>query len=103
MLPGSPQAPPDALGRVPTYARTVPADPPRKQRVLNELVPSRDVRPRRDSIPVTVRIEFQHDGTQMLDGDAIAWTSHAVHVQLDDPRLDLSRIWLKTEDVHRRL
>ncbi|MGH3480464.1 MAG: hypothetical protein ACRDQD_26975 [Nocardioidaceae bacterium] len=81
----------------------MPADPPRKQRVLNEFVHSRDVPPRRDSIPVTVRIEFQDDGTQWLDGDAIAWTRHAVHVQLDDPRLGLSRIWLKSEDVHRRL
>ncbi|MGH3484336.1 MAG: hypothetical protein ACRDPQ_14010 [Nocardioidaceae bacterium] len=77
-------------------------DPQRKQRVLNEFVLSRDVPIRRDWIPVTARIEFQHDGTQWLDGDAIAWTSHSVHVQLDDPRLGLSRVWLKSEDVHRR-
>src|SRR5262245_42742066 len=85
-----------------TYARTVESDPPRKQRVLNEFVLSRDVPPRRDRIPVTARIEFQHDGTVWLDGDAIAWTSHSVHVQIDDPRLGISRIWLKAADVNRR-
>ena len=77
----------------------------RWQRVLNEHWPpgpAYRVPVAAQPIAVRVRVDWQRDGTEWLDGLAVRWTSGAVMVQLDDQRLGPLATWVAPADVVRR-
>jgi hypothetical protein len=70
------------------------------QRIVND-TGVRDA-PRRDPIPVLARVVWATDGEEHLPGEAIAWTSSEVLVELRDPRCATVGAWLPASDVRRR-
>jgi hypothetical protein len=75
------------------------------QRVLNEhwpRGPAYRVPPAPAPIDVRARVVWERDGSGWLDGRAVRWTSTAVMVELDDPRLGPLATWLAPHDVVRR-
>lgn len=83
---------------------------PRYQRVLNESWPQRDrtgwhargIKSADHTIPVTVRVDFEHDGECCLEGTADRWTRTHVHVAVLDERLQVKGVWVMARDVTRR-
>jgi hypothetical protein len=57
---------------------------------------------RPDSIAVQVRVEFERDGEQWLDGRACRWWQRHVCVECDDRRLRVRYVWVDAGDVVRR-
>lgn len=79
------------------------------QRVLNESWPLRDEKgphargiKDRTPIPVRVRVVFEHDGEQWLDGQATRWHGRSVRVAVHDTRLIVPGVWVDAADVTRR-
>jgi hypothetical protein len=56
-----------------------------------------------ESIAVRARVVFERSGERWLDGWAVAWTKDSVCVDLDNPRLGITQVWLAPSDVKRRL
>lgn len=57
---------------------------------------------RSPGIPVRVRIVWEHDGEQSVDGTATRWDADHVYVQLQDTaRLQGNGVWVKPADVYR--
>jgi hypothetical protein len=50
----------------------------RRQRVLNERFPrdARDIPNQRNPIPVRVRVVWEHDGEEWINGAATRWTEY---------------------------
>jgi hypothetical protein len=71
------------------------------QRIIND-TGVRDA-PRREPIPVVARVVWSTDGEEHLPGQAIAWTSSEVLVELRDPRCATVGAWLPAADVRRRV
>ena len=91
------------------YGFTVSHQPQLWQTVINQHWPLHDRQgahargiPDRTPIPVRVRLEWERDGEQWLDGQATRWTRDSVYVQLDDPRLRVNGVWVRPGDVRRR-
>ncbi|WP_166345190.1 hypothetical protein [Phytoactinopolyspora limicola] len=63
---------------------------------------ARPERPRRQWIRVRCRINWAHDGNEILDGVAKDWTEAAVCVTVADLRAHGGRVWLEPRDVVRR-
>lgn len=77
----------------------------RLQKVLNESWPDEagqlgDAPPDRH-VSVLVRIDFEHDGVEILPGRMTRWTHTHVFVKIDDPRIQLHQVWVKAEDAKR--
>jgi hypothetical protein len=72
------------------------------QRVLNERWPPdpRDV-PEREAIPVRVRVVWERDGEEWVDGLACRWTRERVYVELRDVRSMTLGVWVSASDVRR--
>lgn len=54
------------------------------------------------SIDVTVRVVWERDGEEKLNGVATRWTADRVYVELADPRIGTTGIWVAPSDVVRR-
>ena len=52
-------------------------------------------------IEVEARLVFDRDGEAWLPGHALRWTKMHVMVEIIDPRLQVSRVWLAPHDLHR--
>lgn len=81
--------------------------PDQWQDVTNEAWPPlgvartlRDV-PLDQQLEVVARLVFAVDGEQYLPGRAIRWTRTNVCVMINDPRLQVSYVWLAPADVRR--
>lgn len=81
------------------------------QRVLNQSWPLRDdkgqphargIKDVDHPIPVTVRIIWEHDGEEHLDGIATRWHGRSVHVAISDWRAQVQGVWVDAADVRRR-
>lgn len=85
------------------------------QAVLNEAWPltdehgkkharGRELEDRPAPRPVWVRIEWEHDGVQEHAATARRWTNTFTRAfcTWNEPRLQLSGVWLKAADVRRR-
>jgi hypothetical protein len=81
------------------------ADGPVYQKVLNEDWPppaiARTLKNARASIEVEARLILDRDGETWMPGRALRWTRHHVLVEVADPRLEVSRIWLAPHDLHQ--
>jgi hypothetical protein len=53
-------------------------------------------------VPVVARIEWEHDGEEYVETEALGWTDRRVYVRLPDSRWRFTSIWLRVEDVRRR-
>lgn len=75
------------------------------QRLVNAvpIPPRRAQVPAGIPLPVTARLEWEHDGVQHLDTVAWAWTTRAVLVELHDRRRQTIGAWLPIRDVTRRV
>ncbi|AYY14173.1 hypothetical protein EF847_17185 [Actinobacteria bacterium YIM 96077] len=74
-----------------------------KQEVLNSHWPTDPLafKVREPSIPVRVRLVWEHDGETFVPGWATKWNASHVYVAIDDHRTDLDGIWVKPADVYR--
>lgn len=79
------------------------------QAVLNERWPpdpgNRRRMPRHDldGIPVRVRVVWERDGEEWIDGVARRWDAEHVYVEcLDERRLSGNGVWVAPSDVQRR-
>lgn len=76
------------------------------QDVLNQSWPpadvARELKTRDDGIGVRVRVVFDRDGEQWLDGVARRWWQTHVCVECGDARLRVRYVWVGAEDVRRR-
>lgn len=73
---------------------------PRPQDVLNAVaIPARWTT---GNIDVTVRLVWEKDGEEHIDGHAIRWTSSVVYVEFDDRRIRTTGVWVAAGDVVRR-
>ena len=84
------------------YGTPAPRPP---QAVLNYSPPPPEVMGRLrdvDEILVRVRIVWEHDGEQLLEGVARRWWQSHVYVELDDRRLRTTGVWVPAADVRRR-
>ena len=52
-------------------------------------------------IPVQVRIVFERDGEEWVDGRAVEWTRELVRVDVADVRLLPRGVWVRAGDVRR--
>lgn len=57
---------------------------------------------RTPSIPVRVRLVWEHDGEAFVEGWATKWDAAHVHVMIEDERTERSGVWVKPHDVYRR-
>jgi hypothetical protein len=58
---------------------------------------------REPGIPVRVRIVWDLDGEEYLDGVARRWDDGHVYVEINDQtRLQGNGVWVKPQDVYRR-
>ena len=84
----------------------IPHRPDLIQDVLNKSWPPAEVahelKDRPDAIAVQVRIEFETDGEQWLDGTARRWWKQHVCVECLDPRLQVRYVWVDAADVRRQ-
>lgn len=53
-------------------------------------------------VPVTVRLEWEHDGVELVDTVALGWTTRLVRVGMTDRRWRLGAAWVHGDDVRRR-
>jgi len=53
-------------------------------------------------IPVTARLVWERDGTELLDTVAYAWAGRLVLVEVLDRRRFTHGVWLHASDVRRR-
>jgi hypothetical protein len=53
-------------------------------------------------VPITARIEWEHDGEEHIDTVALGWTGRNVYVRVTDTRYRLRAVWLHAADVRRR-
>lgn len=90
---------------------SAPVPPPRDfQRVRNESWPRRDVNGNvhargireRAGIDVRVRIVWERDGEQWVEGRAVRWHRQHVCVHVSDERLQVPYVWVVADDVRRR-
>lgn len=73
-------------------------NPPNYQNILNAL-PARD-RPTRPRIPVRAHLNWETDGEEWHDGEALRLDpGAAIFVELHDPRCRFTGVWLRPEDV----
>ena len=56
--------------------------------------------PDREPVSVWVRIDWERDGQEWLEGTATRWTN-AVFVRVDDRRLRGFGVWVPSGDVRR--
>ncbi|MGW6132349.1 hypothetical protein ACWFNE_20175 [Cellulomonas sp. NPDC055163] len=77
---------------------------PRWQRLANEV----DVPPAREQttapapVPCMARLMWEVDGPEIVETEAIGWTSAAVLVRVYDRRWRLGGVWVPVSDVRRR-
>jgi hypothetical protein len=57
---------------------------------------------RRPGIAVRVRIVWDQDGEEYVDGVATRWDVDHVYVEVGDQRLQGNGVWVKPDDVYRR-
>jgi hypothetical protein len=88
-----------------------PPDRSRWQHVLNEHWPfvdrngqrhARGVPDQKTPIPVRVRVVWERDGEEWIEGMARRWTQTAVYVSIDDDRRQTNGVWVAPNDVQRR-
>jgi hypothetical protein len=76
------------------------------QSVLNQAWPPSEAavaqKDRPNGIDVQVRIVFETDGEQWVDGIARRWWERHVCVECEDPRLQVRYVWVDAADVRRR-
>jgi hypothetical protein len=53
-------------------------------------------------IPVRVRIVWDGDGEEYVEGTATRWDADHVYVEVRDNRLSGNGVWVKPGDVYRR-
>lgn len=53
-------------------------------------------------VEVTARIEWEHDGVELLETVVWAWSGRTVLVELHDRRRQTIGVWLPAHDVRRR-
>lgn len=74
--------------------------------ILNKSWPpaevARELKDRPDAIAVQVRIVFETDGEQWLDGMARRWWQQHVCVECLDSRLQVRYVWVDAGDVKRQ-
>ncbi len=72
--------------------------------VLNTHWPRKptELRPRDEGIEVRVRIVWEHDGEEYIEGVATRWDANHVYVEVRDKRLQGNGVWVKPHDVYRR-
>ncbi|PFG44934.1 hypothetical protein ATJ97_0210 [Georgenia soli] len=72
------------------------------QRILNaHEVPKRFTQARAP-IPVRARLEWEHDGVELTDTVATAWTHSLALVAVDDARSRFRGVWVDIGEVVRR-
>ena len=84
----------------------IPHNADRFQDILNQSWPpaeiARELKNRDDAIDVRVRVVFDPDGEQWLEGIARRWWQQHVCVECDDPRLRIRYLRVDAADVKRR-
>ncbi|NED95835.1 hypothetical protein G1H11_10970 [Phytoactinopolyspora alkaliphila] len=75
-----------------------------EQAILNHHWPSRprDYALHEPGIAVRVRLIWERDGEQFIEGVARRWDADHVYVELKDTRSQANGVWLKPQDVYRR-
>jgi hypothetical protein len=65
------------------------------QAITNERFPrdARTIPDQRHPIPVIVRVLWERDGEEWIDGEATRWTDHVVFVTFGDRRLSTTGVW----------
>lgn len=77
------------------------------QRILNDAIPiGAESYKRHQPIPVLVRVVWEDDGEEWLDGEATRWDADHVYVELwrgrvPDPRQMTTGVWVRPADVRR--
>jgi hypothetical protein len=51
---------------------------------------------------VTVRVVWERDGEEWIEGEATRWTDRVVFVTFWDRRLSTIEVWVVPDDVRRR-
>lgn len=76
----------------------------RWQPILNarEIPPRRAQKNRYPGIPVRARLEWERDGVELVDTEAVGWTSTLVRVTMNDRRWRFGAAWVPASDVSRR-
>ena len=72
------------------------------QRILNAHDVPRRFTQARAPIPVRVRLEWEHDGVELTDTVATAWTHSLALVAVDDARSRFRGVWVDIGEVVRR-
>lgn len=77
----------------------------RWQSVLNEHWPARPGRfkDRSPEVAVRVRVVWERDGKEYIDGHAVRWDGEHIYVRIRDTtgRLPGQGVWVKPSDVYR--
>lgn len=73
-----------------------------KRKIVNAYDVPRHFVSARLPVPVRARIEWEHDGVEVLDTYANAWTARLVLVDVSDPRNRINAAWVGLADVRRR-
>lgn len=55
-----------------------------------------------EPIDVTVRLMWETDGEEHIDGRATRWSDTVVYVELDEQRIRTTGVWVDAGDVTRR-
>lgn len=78
--------------------------PPPVQKILNQEFPAnaRQLKDQPNPIKVTVRIVWEHDGEEWIEGTAIRWDRTHVLVSFGDRRNPTIGAWVRPADVRRR-
>ncbi|WP_098482045.1 hypothetical protein [Georgenia soli] len=98
----APVPPADAKPTLDWNGRREPAWYEGIQRILNAHdVPKRFTQARAP-IPVRVRLEWEHDGIELTDTVATAWTHSLALVTVDDARSRTRGAWIDIGEVVRR-
>ena len=53
-------------------------------------------------MPIVARIEWENDGEEHIETEALGWTDRRVYVWLPDSRWRFTSVWLDAADVERR-
>jgi hypothetical protein len=74
------------------------------QTITNERFPrdARSIPNQRNPISVRVRVVWERDGEEWIDGDATRWTDRVVFVTFGDRRLSTIGVWVVPGEVRRR-
>jgi hypothetical protein len=88
-----------------THNREQPEHVLHRQEVLNHHWPRDPQRYRyqEPGVPVRVRIVWERDGEEYVEGMARCWDSSHVYVEVRDVRNATNGVWVKPHDVYRRL